>query len=92
MYEITREDFLNLSVQAMKFGRGWQDQAERFTPEPTPDQIRNYVEIHWYESFASVLLAKIYLKSQGIGFMQVDDEAAESWALLLDTEVTSWQS
>ena len=90
MYTIEKGDFLNLSDQSMKFGAGWHDQAERFVPEPTLDEMRLYVEIHWYESFAAVLLAKMWLTNQGIGFMQVSDEAAEQWALLIDTGVTSW--
>lgn len=76
--EMDHTHFAALTVDSMQWaGHGWHDQPDRFIPYNggTVVHWRAFKMAHWFDSPASVILAREYLRAVGEPFQILYDEA-----------------
>ena len=79
--KLSEQDFENLWDSSMEWGGEWEIQWERFTPTVSYGWKRAY----WFDSYASLILARTFLKENENDFQFASDEAG-GWVLLTDYE------
>lgn len=58
-------------------GQGWHDQPDRFTAFSDEDIDYSLRTAYWFDSYASVILAREYLRHAGIRHQVLMDEAGD---------------
>ena len=79
--KITSDDFTSLFDTSMEWGREWEIQSDRFSPDVSYDWKRAY----WYESYANLMIARTYLSQEGYECQMSSDETG-GWVILTDYE------
>lgn len=81
--KITAKDFERLHSQSAQWaGYGWEIQADRFELDPGESLDLTYAQVYWFDTYADLVLSRIYLESINESSQTAYDGGAESYILL----------
>jgi len=79
--ELTPQDFESLSDTQMQWkGYDWEEQAGRFTSPPNFE----FKWAYWFDSYAALLFARLFLSEREAAFQHFFDEGTEQYVLITD--------